>query len=126
MSGFTIAEVPVLAGWLGICPLPGHYGDYHGDLGAIHAWAPDMVLSLASRGEMHGVADGFGTDLGRNGVAWRHFPITDYGVPTEAEDAIWPMLARCGGASGEPRRMRMSLRAARPASARAGSATVSA
>ncbi|MBI1219794.1 MAG: protein phosphatase [Rhodobacteraceae bacterium] len=94
MSGFAIAEVPVMAGWLGICPLPGRSGDYRGDLGAIHAWAPDMVLSLASQGEMRGVANGFGTDLGRNGVAWRHFPITDFGVPTEAEGALWPMLAQ--------------------------------
>jgi hypothetical protein len=93
MSGFTIAEVPVLAGWLGISPLPGRDGDYHGDLGAVHAWAPDMVLSLASRAEMRGVADGFGADLAHNGIAWRHFPITDFGVPTAAEDAIWPMLA---------------------------------
>lgn len=93
MSGFAIAEVPVLAGWLGISPLPGRYGDYHGDLGAVHAWAPDMVLSLAAQGEMRGVADGFGADLAHNGIAWRHFPITDFGVPTEAEGALWPMLA---------------------------------
>ncbi len=93
MSGFQVAEVPVLAGWLGITPLPGRGGDYPGDLGAIHAWAPDLVISLAGTDEMQGRADRLATDLGRIGVAWRHFPITDFGVPTAAEDALWPLLA---------------------------------
>ena len=93
MSGFLIAELPVEAGWLGLCPLPGRYGDYNGDLRAIHAWAPDLVLSLSSDAEMAGIADDLPDDMEKIGIAWRHFPITDFGVPTESEGALWPMLA---------------------------------
>lgn len=93
MSGFQVAEVPVLAGWLGIVPMPGRGGDYAADLGAIHAWAPDMVISLASADEMGSLRDRLSADLLRIGIAWRHFPITDFGVPTDAEGALWPMLA---------------------------------
>jgi protein-tyrosine phosphatase len=32
-------------------------------------------------------------DLTEIGVAWRHMPITDFGIPTEAEGALWPRLA---------------------------------
>lgn len=93
MSGLQIAELPVMAGWLGICPLPGRSGDYRGDLGAVYAWAPDLVLSMTSHGEMAGVADDLPDDMEKIGTAWRHFPVTDFGVPTESEDALWPMLA---------------------------------
>lgn len=94
MSRFEIAELPVQAGWLGLMPLPGRYGDYRGDLGAIHAWAPDIVLSMTSTAEMmrEGAA-ALPDDLTRIGIAWRHMPVTDFGIPTEAEGALWPMLA---------------------------------
>lgn len=92
--GFEIAELPVRAGWLGICPLPGRHGDYRADLAAVRAWAPDLVLSMTSAEEMAGEgAAGLPGDLARAGIAWRHFPVTDFGVPDESEGALWPMLA---------------------------------
>ena len=90
---FEIAELAVQAGWLGICALPGGEGDYRGDLGAIHAWAPDLVLSLTSAAEMQAGAARLANDLTKIGIAWRHMPVTDFGVPTEAEAALWPRLA---------------------------------
>lgn len=94
MSGFEIAEVALGAGWLGICPMPGKTGNYPGDLQALIAWAPDLVLTLAGDAELAaGGAAHLARDLSAEGIAWRHMPITDFGVPSESEGALWPMLA---------------------------------
>ncbi len=92
-KGFVIAKVPVLAGWLAISPMPGRWGDYASDLADIFAWAPDMVISLTSDAEMAGPPAALARDLARQGIAWRHMPITDFGVPDGAFDRLWPMVA---------------------------------
>ncbi len=94
MSGFAIVEVPVLAGWLAICPMPGRWGDMHSDLAEVMAWAPDMVITLTGLAEMRALgADHLGTALERHGLAWRHLPIVDYGLPGAAEQALWPTIS---------------------------------
>lgn len=74
---------------LGLCRLPGDEGDLAGDLAAILAWRPALVLSLTEASEM-GPSGGLGDRLAAAGIGWRHWPIQDFGVPP---DASWPTLA---------------------------------
>lgn len=92
--GYAIAEVSLGAGMIGIGALPGLGGDYAGDLAAIRAWRPGLVLSLATlaEAEMYG-AGGLSADLGATGIAWRRFAITDFGAPDEMGQMLWPMQA---------------------------------
>lgn len=77
---------------LGIAPLPGRWGNASGDMAAIRAWAPDIVVSMTEAGEMarHRMADLAGL-LARDGIDHAAFPIRDFGTPEVAGD--WPALA---------------------------------
>ena len=90
---FQIAELPAPGGGtLGICPLPGRWGDAVADFAMIRAWAPDIVVSMTETAEMErfNMAD-MGALLARDGVDWAHFPVRDFGVPEN--ESIWAELA---------------------------------
>lgn len=91
---FKIAELTLRQGWLGICPMPGRSGDYPGDLAAIAACAPDLVLTLTSLDELRvkGAA-GLGRDLAALGIAWAHLPVADFGIPGGNVQAMWPKVS---------------------------------
>jgi protein-tyrosine phosphatase len=73
--------------------MPGRSGDLEGDVGIIAGWGAVLVLSMTLAGEM--AAKGAGNlrqALAVRDIAWRGFPIMDYGAPTDGEGA-WPGLS---------------------------------
>jgi len=85
-------EVPLGGGTLALAPMPGRGGDFAGDLARLLDWRPDLVVSMTEAAEMAPAKD-LPHDLARAGVVWRHFPISDYGVPDAASEAMWPALS---------------------------------
>ena len=81
-------------GRIGVCRLPGLYGDLASDLAEIRHWAPSLVLSMTERSEMDrcGSAE-LGPLLGRDGIDWAHLPIRDFGGLSEVQAAQWPELS---------------------------------
>lgn len=79
---FEIFALPVGGGTLALSPMPGCGGAYHDDLGAIRAWAPDVVVSMTTGAEMaqDGAGD-FGRDVAGLEAKWFHLPIEDFGTP---------------------------------------------
>ena len=103
---FGVSELSLGAGRIGLCPLPGRGGDYAGDLAALLAWRPAMVLSMTTEAELEaGGAERLPGDLSVAGVMWRHLPVGDFGTPSAATTALWRpvsaeahrMLQRGGG-----------------------------
>jgi protein-tyrosine phosphatase len=91
---FQISELPLGAGRVGICPLPGRSGDYRGDLDRILTWGPSLVVSLVCDIELEaGDAENIGHDLAQAGVAWRHLPVTDFRAPCAETAAEWPAVS---------------------------------
>lgn len=83
-----MAELRVGNGRVSIAPCAGRGGDFAGDLATLLTGRPDLVLSLTESDEMARVgAAGLPGALAAAGVAWRHVPVSDYGVP----DAGWPL-----------------------------------
>lgn len=91
MSGFVIYALPVTEGILALSPLPGHGGDYAGDLAHLRDWQPALVISVTTAPEMlaQGAQD-LGTDISKMGTRWMHLPITDFGTPTPEIESQWP------------------------------------
>ncbi|WP_430465232.1 protein-tyrosine phosphatase family protein [Tabrizicola sp.] len=89
-----VAEIEVPGGALGLCPMPGRTGDYAGDLAAVLAWRPGLVVTLAETGELaaRGAA-GLPADLAAAGVDWLHLPIPDFGTPPAALRRDWPAMS---------------------------------
>lgn len=91
LSDYTIAEVSLTGGWLGIAPIPGRRGAYAADVNAILRWGADMVMTMTTREELrHTGAGALGEDLAVAGVLWRHLPVPDFGAPPEDTLALWP------------------------------------
>jgi protein-tyrosine phosphatase len=91
---FTIADLPLGAGRIGLCPLPGRCGDYAGDMAVLRAWRPDIVLTLVSEIELEaGGAEELGRDLAREGIAWWHLPVTDFRSPCNGTASLWPIFS---------------------------------
>lgn len=93
IEAFAIAwiEAPH-SGRIGISRLPGRTGELEADLGRAFREGASLVLSMTPASEM--AAKGAG-DLPRAaaqlGMAWRHFPIIDYGAPQD--DSSWRLLS---------------------------------
>ena len=88
---FQIAELDLLSGQLGICPMPGRGGRYEADLAAIVQWSPDLVLTMTTREELAAKgADSLPADLALHGIHWVHLPIPDFGTPPVPTAALWP------------------------------------
>lgn len=89
-----IASIEIAGRMRGICPMPGRLGDYAGDLAALLAWSPGLVVTLAEIGELaaRGAAN-LPTDLAAAGVDWLHLPIPDFGTPPRALRENWPALS---------------------------------
>jgi protein-tyrosine phosphatase len=91
---FTICDLPLGPGRIGLCPLPGRWGDYDGDLARVLDWRPDLVLSLITENEFEvcEVAD-LPADLALACVAWRHLPVRDFRQPSPATLEAWSALS---------------------------------
>ena len=90
MVEYKVSELPLLAGHLGIGPMPGRTGFYEADLSALLHWTPSLVFTMTQSAELdYGDASGFGSDLAAAGVLWRHLPIADMGPPSPETEALW-------------------------------------
>jgi protein-tyrosine phosphatase len=94
MGEFTITEIEMDRGALGLSPLPGRWS-LQDDFRAIADWKPTVVISMTTLAEMqrHGVAD-IETQLAGIGARWLHLPIEDFGAPTDDILARWPVLSK--------------------------------
>lgn len=60
------------------------------DLDAVAAWGARLVLTLVEPAELVTLeVPGLGREIERRGIAWRHLPIADYSIPTEAFERQW-------------------------------------
>ena len=93
-NGLDIDRLPLDAGELGLCRLPGLDGDIKGDLAHIAEFDPALVISLTTADEMaaRGAAD-LPECLAEVGINWRHFPIADFGTPPPDAAPLWRAVA---------------------------------
>lgn len=95
MPDWSVSELPLRNGWLGIAPIPGRTADYRVDFARLLRWQPTLVLTMTTLREMIRVgAEDFGTDLNAAGVLWRHLPIADFGAPEDETNALWPEVSK--------------------------------
>ena len=92
----TIATVDLPSGGrIGICRMPGIVGDLDGDMAAIRDWRPAYVVSMTGLPEIERAGSAaLPRRLEEAGIAWRHFPIVDFGAPEADVLPRWPALAR--------------------------------
>ena len=91
MSAMQIAQLPLRAGLIGLCPLPGRNGDYAADFAEVMRFAPTAVVSLVKVHEyQRHNAPRFVADLAAQGIVQIPFPIQDFGTP---DRQIWPALS---------------------------------
>ena len=94
-------EVPRAGGRLGLCACPGGWRARLGpasdaqalerDVDAIVAFGAAGVVSLVEERELQMLgAETLPIALRREGLWWKHLPITDMGVPDEAFERRWP------------------------------------
>ncbi len=101
---FSISELLVGAGHIGICPLPGRFSSYHADLNTILKWQPKLVITMTTWVELErSDVSQFPEDLTKRKIRWVHFPVADYGTPqgdlqswTEISDQAHDVLSSGG------------------------------
>jgi hypothetical protein len=97
-----IAEVRASSshGRIGITFCPGKHDHFAGtgawernlglDVSAIVAWDAKLVLTLVEPAELVALkVPDLGREIESRGIEWRHMPIADYSVPTEAFEKQW-------------------------------------
>ncbi|UWQ39920.1 ADP-ribosylglycohydrolase family protein [Leisingera aquaemixtae] len=95
-----INDLAVGPGRIGLTICPGKKGasvygaawdrDLDTDLKAIHAWGPEVVVTLVEADELEMLgAAGLGEAVQNNGMAWVHFPVRDLNVPAEDHLHHW-------------------------------------
>ena len=84
---FSISEIAVGGGVLGLCPLP-----QAGDVAALQDWRANLVLSLVEAEEFGALSPDFGAALAVAGIEQRLFPIADFGVPSGGWAAVSAQL----------------------------------
>jgi protein-tyrosine phosphatase len=65
------------------------------DLDTIAAWGAKLVLTLVEPGELRALkVPHLGRIIQSRSIEWRHLPIADYSVPTEAFERQWAKYGR--------------------------------
>ncbi len=92
---YPIDDLSCRAGRIGLAAMPGRGGDYAGDLAAIRAWGPAVVISMTPDDDLarHGAAT-LGADLAAAGILWRQVATEDYGVPGPGAAPAWALASR--------------------------------
>ena len=91
---------PWAQGTIGITFCPGKWGDsLYGrpwqrdldvDLDAIQTWGASLAVSLIENHEFALLrVQGLGEAFGKRGMAWKHMPVVDLGVPDDAFHEAW-------------------------------------
>ncbi len=69
--------------------------DLSADLDAIGAWGARLVLTLNEPAELAALkVPHLGEEVRRRGLDWRHLPIADYSIPTDAFEKQWETHGR--------------------------------
>ncbi len=92
---FEISVLPLGAGNLALCRMPGSVTELSADLQALVDIGASLVLTLTPLDEL--VASGAGAlpqDLAAQGISWRHLPIGDFGTPEPSQVNDWDALSR--------------------------------
>ncbi len=95
IEAFAIATLALPGGGrIGLCRLPGRSNDLAGDMSVIREWKPAIVVSMTGAAEMakSGAGD-LSARLGAADIAWRHFPVVDFGVPEAEMLPPWTALS---------------------------------
>lgn len=91
MPEFAIHPVAVGGGEVALSPIPGRSGSYEADLSTLLHWAPDLVLTMTTGGELDRMgASGLRDDLAAVGIQWVHLPVVDFGAPDRIVQSRWP------------------------------------
>ena len=90
MDEFVIHSLTCGGGEIAITPIPGRTRHYYTDWLRLIDWTPDLVISMTSQAELDRKGAGsLGSDLANAGIAWRHLPVMDFGVPVALD---WPSV----------------------------------
>ncbi len=81
-------------GSIGLMPCPGRFDTVENDAARIVDAEVDLVLSLIQASEHPETLARLPALLASRGIAWRHLPIVDFGVPDKEMDIAWRDLAR--------------------------------
>lgn len=93
-DGFKISQMALGKGTIGMCRMPGAVTDLQTDVQALVDFGATCVLSLTPMNEMTKAgAAAFPDALAACDIAWRHFPIEDFGTPQPAQQADWDALS---------------------------------
>ncbi len=95
IDAFAIATLALPdGGRIGLCRLPGRSGDLAGDMSVIRDWKPAIVVSMTEAAEMaESGAEELPALLAASDIAWRHFPVVDFGVPEAEAMPQWTALS---------------------------------
>ena len=91
-SPLPIGEIdsPHFRGRIGVCPCPGKDRPLAEDLQTLQDWQARMVVSFIEDHEFAALGlPSFGRELAQQGVAWRHYPIGDFSVPSADIHDAW-------------------------------------
>lgn len=92
---FSISEIAVGGGVLGLCPLP-----QAADVAVLRDWQADVVLTLVEQAEAAELSPDLAAALATKGIAQRCYPIADFGVPvagwSEISAELHALLAKGG------------------------------
>ena len=95
MIGFAIYALEAGGGTLAISPMPGRTRHYYTDWLHLSDWRPDLVITMTPQSELERKGAGtLGSDLAQAGVAWRHFPVADFGTPSARQMTEWRDIAK--------------------------------
>jgi hypothetical protein len=88
-----IYQIPLGAGMLVICPMPGRLGAYKAYLKHLVDWRPNLVLTMAPLAELQRPgASTFPYDLAQAGIQWLQRPIVDFGTPFDGDMPLWSAI----------------------------------
>jgi len=82
-------------GEIALCRMPGAHGDLAGDVLTIAQLDVACVVTLTPWDELHRAGgSALPAALGQRGIAWHHFPVTDFGAPAATQAPQWQQLAK--------------------------------
>lgn len=82
-------------GEVALCRMPGTHGDLAGDVQAMAQLGIACVVTLTPLNELHKAGSlSLPTLLAQRGMAWHHFPVTDFDAPSSNQTPHWQRLAK--------------------------------